>query len=666
HRRWRRLRAAMANHAQRRTLSQVGAAALAVGVALTGGCSLLFHADANQCSTNTDCTARGPSFTGFVCSQGTCITGARDATSRCTTDDDCADSGLGYTCTLAMCVAPLDGGAEVIAEAGREAETGGVAEAGREAGPDAASGCRTTADCTALMMANPTRRVDCDVSTNTCLVLTSDDCPYLIPDNYASAMGGILPPPPIFIGAFAKFAAGGSPTFHPSSLNYQLALNEFQINGPGIPAGPGTSAQGQVLGKRTPVAVLCGVDGMIDSAMSHLINDVHVPSIVSALPSAALNHIVTTYTSAQQKGIFVINAFSFDSTFTSISTNNLLWHMLGQPGDTAAAYGAFLPLVESYVRTRAPWNLGTTAPLKVATVTANAIALNDLAAAVSPVLTWNAGLDHAVASNTMNYLAVNINASTLNGTSLTDPNLNASIAIAKMQLLSFRPQVIVSFASEEFTKLIENLEIDWGNSFPLPFYLISEYNKGSTLLEADVPNWPYTNKRFAGIGIASTTNQQVLTDYEHRFTGAYQGRSDLLGQENFYDAMYFAVYSLVAAGRQPLTGTDIGAGMKLLISSSPPAYQVGPVDMGNIFTVLGLRQPFELIGALGPPNFDTATGARIGQGDVYCLGYTPNADAGTKYPYEYDVLRLSSPNGGPAPDGGSAFQGTFPCYPGIQ
>jgi hypothetical protein len=287
-------------------------------------------------------------------------------------------------------------------------------------------------------------------------------------------------------------------------------------------------------------------------------------------------------------------------------------------------------------------------------VTANATATNNLATAVKNILTWNGGKN--VTANGANYLSVNINDSTLNGTPLNAPALANSIVVAAQQLADFQPQVIVSFASVEFTRLIENVEIDWLGA-QLPFYLLCPYNEDEKLLQGDVGNLPYTNKRFAGIGVASTTNLQVLKDYEGRFTMAFTGRSDALGQENYYDAMYFAVYSLVAAGRVPnVAGMDISAGMRKLISLTSPAYSVGPGDMGNIQQALGTRQPIDLIGTLGPPDFDTQTGARIGQGDVYCIDH--KADAGTPYPYVYDVLRLGTPDGGAAADGGSPFQGT--------
>jgi hypothetical protein len=605
----------MATHAHRSSHWRGGAGALVMAAALCGGCSLLLHADAAQCVASTDCAARGAAFAGYTCSQGTCRAP----------------------------IATADGGGDGGAEAG----------------------CLSNKDCTA----DPTHpEVACDVDTNTCLQLTSDDCPFIAGD-YSGA--DHVPPlaPPIFLGAFAVFPTTGGPLTHPSYLNYNLALSEFASQTAGIPAGPGT-------GHRTPVAVLCDVAGNVDNAMTHLISDIHVPSIVAALPSATLARVFTTYAASTASDIFLINPFGVDSNLTSLTANNLLWHMLGAPGDNAPAYAAFMPLVESYIRHNPPWNLPAGTPLRVATVTAQSTVTNDLAAAVEDVLVWNGGETIQQNENgasscdpASNYCAIGISDSTLNGTSLNDTNLGASITAAYKALLAYEPNVIISFASEELSRVVENLEIEWPGTVPRPFYLLGPYNEGSSLLLGDLNSGstfpPNTVKRFAGIGVASTTDPQVLDDYERRFVTS-TGRPDALGQENYYDAMYFAVYSLIAAGRIPdVTGSDIGVGMKHLISlTGQNVYEVGPADMGNMYSAVGVSGgTVELIGTLGPPDFDTRTGARVGQGDVYC--YQSQSDAGgAPYAYDYDVLTLV--DGGAPADGGSGLQGTFPCYTGIQ
>jgi len=57
---------------------------------------------------------------------------------------------------------------------------------------------------------------------------------------------------PVFVGAFAVLPSQGGILTHPTTLNYQLALKELASTG--IPTGPG-------VGRRTPVAIECNVDG---------------------------------------------------------------------------------------------------------------------------------------------------------------------------------------------------------------------------------------------------------------------------------------------------------------------------------------------------------------------------------------------------------------------
>jgi hypothetical protein len=584
---------------------------MAAGV-LSGGCSVIFHVDASQCSTTGDCQARGAAFNGYTCSKGQCIPPVIDAdagdggsTIECLVNNDCANKGF--------------------------------------VSPDFA----------------------CDVSTHTCVSLTTADCPVYIGDISSTTA------PPIFVGAFAIFPQG-APLSHPSYANYKMALGEFASNGPGIPAGPPTPV------RRTPVAIACDAEGDtagITRAMTHLINDVHVPVVVTALQSATLANTFGSFTLPSTNLLF-IDAFGANSRVEppALTTNGLLWHMLGQPGDVAPAYVSFLPLLEGYMRRTAPWNLGSTAPLKVATVTsANTIETGDLQFAVQDNLTWN-GVDFATNSNNGYFKAFTIADSSLNG---TDP-ATIDTADPAQAIADWQPNVIISFASEEFTFLFQNIEVDWAGEpspGPRPFYLVGPYNYLSTELAAQVALLPYSSsgegvnavrRRMAGITVASPNDArtlQVYNAYKSAYLSANPGGD--VNQNNYYDAMYFAVYSLIGAGRNAgVVGTDlVSGGMKNLIStSSSQQLGMGPTsDMGTIFGDLTNGNPIGLTGTLGPPNFNSALGARIGTGDVYCLD-TPAVDGGPLV-YEPDVLRLTDAGAGPD---GSDFTGTFPCFPGLQ
>ena len=632
---------------------------------LCGGCSLLFHVDAEQCSTTADCAGRGEAFAGLVCVAGECVSPVVEAGSSATSS-------------------AMESGAEASVASDGEAGSDGAA-ATAEAGSDAgvAQPCTTWTDCTPASTTHV--EVACDPDSHTCIQLTTDECPYVLPaDIYMAPQGQA----PIFIGAFATFPAN-APFSDPTYLNYQLALNEFQTAG-GVNAGSG--------GSRWPAAVVCDDSADPNVIMSHLVNDVHVPAVIAALPSSTLK---TTFSNVDLTNVpnaptvFFINPFGADGTLTSLNTQGMLWHMLGQSSDTAPAYAAFFPLVEAYVRNnpnKIPWwnqwdlppasinDAGADAgpvPLRVAGVIAHATVTDQLEEAVESVLTFNG---KSVADNAAdgNYQVCVIPASSLNGADPTTVDVSACVGA----LMTFKPNVVISYASEEFSTMFETYEVQAQAPWH-PFYLLGPYNSESTTVLTWLGlNQNITSDRFAGITFASTSDPGALgvfNTYQTDFLAAGNPQT-ALGGENYYDSMYFAVYSLAGAGREARpTGLDLVPGMTHLVDLSGTRLNMGPADIGAVEAQIALtNQPIRLIGTLGPPDFNLTTGARIGQGDVYCAQFAPTPNPG--YAWVRDVLRLADDGGSPddggvaadasvAPDGAtgtvSTLQGSFPCFGGM-
>jgi hypothetical protein len=91
---------------------------------------------------------------------------------------------------------------------------------------------------------------------------------------------------------------------------------------------------------------------------------------------------------------------------------------------------------------------------------------------------------------------------------------------------------------------------------------------------------------------------------------------------------------------------------------------MGPSDVNNVSAALGASSgaSIQLIGTLGDPAFNTSTGARVEQGDVYCIQINnPTADGGMfSTTYQPDAMRLVIPS-----DGGAATLSGTPCFPGL-
>ena len=73
--------------------------AAAGSVALSGsyGCTVIVDSDADQCSTDADCTARGAGFEGTTCADNVCV----QATAGCVSNEQCTGLGQYYVCNRA-------------------------------------------------------------------------------------------------------------------------------------------------------------------------------------------------------------------------------------------------------------------------------------------------------------------------------------------------------------------------------------------------------------------------------------------------------------------------------------------------------------------------------------------------------------------------------------
>jgi len=135
--------------------------------------------------------------------------------------------------------------------------------------------------------------------------------------------------------------------------------------------------------------------------------------------------------------------------------------------------------------------------------------------------------------------------------------------------------------------------------------------------------------------------------YLSRIDATYEEAFDFTGTENFYDAIYFVFYATAAAGNVPtLDGSRIANGMFQLLEGDE--ISVGPTDIPNALNTLEIEGSIELFGALGPPDFDMATGARRIPGSVYCV---------QDGEYLYDALRYDSAT--------MLLEGSLECIPGF-
>jgi hypothetical protein len=180
-----------------------------------------------------------------------------------------------------------------------------------------------------------------------------------------------------------------------------------------------------------------------------------------------------------------------------------------------------------------------------------------------------------------------------------------------------------------------------------PFYLTSPYQAGLPELHDAVLTSTQQNKacngspcpnlthRLLGINFESARDQTVVGSYRARFH-QFSNLDDFF--ENFYDAAWYMFYGIAAAGDVQLTGDAISRGMgRLIRMDSGRPFAVGPSAVPDALYALGnlsSANGIELDGAMGPPDFDPATGARRTLGSAYCLTST-----GT---FVWDVMRYEA------------------------
>ena len=541
------------------------------------GCSVLLELETSQCKNTSDCRALGPGFAGLECRSGSCLP-------------------------------PLSNFGPSTGSSG-------------DGGGSNPAGCVSNAACVADHLGEP---YACLVPGESCVSLKTESCPLVFGDyEHENA---------VYFGAFLDVPPA-APLSQMSTLNVRLAVDEFNGSVGGLPGGP--------LGKLRPlVAVVCRNDPMlVASGAAHLTEELAVPAVLSHLPSADNKRFFVEY--ALPKQILVMNPGFADNTLTSLSSNGLFWHVIGDIRDVGPAYVPLLERIEAY--------LARSEPLRVAMLVSKRYGEESIANTITPDLVFNG---KSVTENAANFFIASVPA-------LTD-EVEADYSVVNSALLSFRPHVVIALTREEFvSKILPAVESAWNASRqPRPFYVLPTSLSGNldllNYVGLDSGNNTSENKRkrFVGVAPESASDLTLYNQFLVRFRTAYPHFENPGGFENFYDAVYLLANAMFAAGSVPkLTGPDIARGMQRIISGTLRV-DVGPTTIADGFSALAAGGSIRLNGTMGPADFDPGVGARHGNGSVFCLQRT-----GGQVAFLYDVLRYDQAE--------RTLTGTFPCFSGF-
>lgn len=546
-----------------------------------------------------------------------------------------------------MFVTPLDdvpsakGGTTSQAGSAHAGSTNGGASAGDSgetttkpsSGGDSNGGpCSTNAECVRADADEPAR---CRASDHTCVNLRSALCPVVL--QAASAAD----PNAIVFGGFAPINPN-TPDQDAIVSAHRLALQELSgDNVIGLPGGKN--------GQRRPLVMLVcsNADAEVQAGLDHLIDDVEVPAVIATLKPSAL---LRGFEAHRAQDVFFLSPTPVTQPVVIEPDDDLIWNMLGQPGNLAPTYTVLLPRYEAFLR--GVRNLQPSEHIHVDLVTTDDAFNSELSDAVEQALTFN-GQDSTANAKAGNYRPIQLNTAA--------PELD-KIAIS---IVEDRPDIIVSTANELLTMpggLLQQIEMEWGdNSLKgtalqrknRPFYMLSPYNAGdlpatskliADFIESSEPN---ANQRFIGISIAGPTDTTLQRAYETRLRKLV--KTPYVDTANYYDAIYFLAYAMYGSGDQQLTGSGIARGMKRLLAGT--SFNVGPSPIGDIFNTLAApNATINLQSTLGPPSFDPKTGVRPVTGGVFCFDKT-----GTSLT---DVLRYDAAKR-------DVTGQPFPCFSGI-
>src|SRR5512133_285754 len=301
-------------------------------IAATGGCSLLYDFGTQQCSVTTDCRKMGPQFADAVCRNRVCVT-------------ETATGGTTSTGNTAVGGTDAIGGSSTITLGGfTGTDTSDTSTAGTPS-----TGGQTTCSNDGCMRDHANAPWIC--RNNTCIPLTNDDCPVLIPRQSASAL--LKQQDVIVLGGYASMANKGDFYDSQAIINWELAFDEFNTaTSGGLP--PHSSGT-----QRPLVGVICKTNDIATTdvvrSVQHLTQVVQVPAILSTLPA---NYLYQAWLNqypggtVSPKPVFFMSTSSADTQLANLADEGLIWHMLGDPRALAAPIVTLMKQLEPVVNKR--------------------------------------------------------------------------------------------------------------------------------------------------------------------------------------------------------------------------------------------------------------------------------------------------------------------------
>lgn len=481
---------------------------------------------------------------------------------QCESNADCANAGLGDTCTAEFVCTTVN----------------------------TVTGCTKNSDCTV----NDAQSI-CRKSDKTCVKVITPECTTIYPANAKFSHDN-----PFIIGSIFPTTGDYALLGKPLENGIKLALRDFDKNTNGLPpVGSGD----------TRPFILIGCDDQLDdaratSAANHLAKDLELPAIIGAAYSGTTIKVFTEI--AKGAGTLMISPGATSDAITSLPDNNLLWRTAPPDSLQSKALTAYGSAVEQRVRTKL--NLMAGDKIKVAIVSNDDTYGVGLGDGLQSELQIN-GAPALDASNDPYYKRFQYTFE------------SGSYAMAVNNVLSFEPHIVFFIAfNEGVSDIMVPVEAQWTNGTYKPEYIFSDGALVQELADA-VKNDPTLNTRISGTvpGTTSPLFAQFKTSYTTEFTDlAVEGDPATFGAAGAYDAAYLLAFATATLAGKPETGGGLATGLTKM--SSGTFIKVGnSADINKAFTTLSTGATIDFDGASGSLQFDPKTGEAPSDYLIWCV-----------------------------------------------
>ncbi len=440
----------------------------------------------------------------------------------------------------------------------------------------------------------------CVQASGKCVPLLSEDCNTITGD-YTSDDA-------VVIGSLFSTVGAQAATNIERQQSAMLAVTQINSVG-GVPS---SSTVPHKL-----VLVSCDESTDLMRVSDHLVNELHVPAIVG--PNTSQDTLDLSNSVSVKGDTLVISPTAVASSIGALLDNDLTWLMV--PTDVQRA-----PLMISQINAlekSLEADRGTTS-IKLGIVfrndalgTGTRTSLNDLVLNGKPL---------SDSTNLGNHVHIN-------GYDYTADNQDAIV----QEYLAFLPDIIVlAGTAEAITKVMNPLEAAWPASAPRPSYVLIDSVKVPDLITAVTGN-DDLRSRIRGTGVTpSPMSTPVYDAFKVDYQIAYPNSSMVSGMGPAYDAAYAIAFALAAKKDEPVSGTAIAEGLRML--GSGDTMEIGATKATTAFQRLAAGQSIDALGtysALSWSKDGTVVGGTL---EMWCIAGPSTKPAYASSGLTFDIM----------------------------